>query len=167
MSDKKKLLRWARLWLLLFIIGLTLSGLSAILVEPAMKFLEGIAGDGSRIGAASPELATWLTDVYHGVRNTGREYPFLFYGTDWLAFAHLAIIVIFLAPLRKPARNLPIIHAGMIVCVLAIPWALFFGPIRDVPFFWQLIDCSFGVVGLIALLLARRCTRKLIAIEGR
>lgn len=166
MSDKKKLLRQARLWLLLFIIGLVLSGLSAILIEPTVKFVEGIAGDGSRIGAASPELATWLTDVYHGVRNTRREYPFLFYGTDWLAFGHLAIAVIFLGPLRKPARNLPIIHAGMIVCVLVIPWALFFGPIRDVPFFWQLIDCSFGVAGLIALLFARRCTRKLMASEG-
>lgn len=166
MSDKKKLLRWARFWLLLFIIGLVLSGLSAIFVEPVMKFLEGIFGDGTRIGAASPELATWITEVYDGVRNTGREYPFLFYGTDWLAFAHLAIAVIFLGPLRKPARNLPVIHAGMIVCILIIPWAMFFGPIRDVPFFRQLIDCSFGVGGLIALMLARRCTRKLIAIEG-
>ena len=166
MSDKKKLLRRARLCLVLFIIGLALSGLSAILMEPTVKFVEGIAGDGSRIGAASPELAAWITDVYHGVRNTGREYPFLFYGTDWLAFGHLAIAVIFLAPLRRPARNLPIIHAGMIACLLVIPWALFFGPIRDVPFFWQLIDCSFGVAGLIALLFARRYTRKLIAIEG-
>ncbi len=41
------------------------------------------------------------------------------------------------------------------------------GPIRDVPFFWRLIDCSFGVGGLIALLFARGCTRKLIALEGR
>ena len=166
MSDKKKLLRWTRLWLLLFIIGLTLSGLSAILIEPTVKFVEGAVGDGSRIGAASPELAAWITGVYHGVRNTGREYPFLFYGTDWLAFGHLAIAVIFLGPLRKPARNLPVIHAGMIACFLVIPWALFFGPIREVPFFWQLIDCSFGVAGLIALVLARRYTRKLIAIQG-
>jgi hypothetical protein len=31
-----------------------------------------------------------------------------------------------------------------------------FGSIREIPFFWQLIDMSFGVFGIIPLWLARR-----------
>jgi hypothetical protein len=32
------------------------------------------------------------------------------------------------------------------------------GPIRGVPFFWTLIDCSFGIVGAIPLLYCLRLT---------
>jgi hypothetical protein len=44
----------------------------------------------------------------------------------------------------------------MIICVLVIPWALIFGSIREIPFYWTLIDMSFGVLGVIPLWLARR-----------
>ena len=50
----------------------------------------------------------------------------------------------------------------MIACILVIPWALIFGPVRGIPFFWRLIDCSFGVVGIIPLFLAWRYTRRII-----
>jgi len=40
-------------------------------------------------------------------------------------------------------------------CVGVIPLALICGPLRGIPFYWQLIDCSFGVVGFIPLLICR------------
>ena len=91
-----------------------------------------------------------------GLETTGREYPFLAYGTDWLAFAHLVIAVAFWGPLRDPVRNIWVVEFGMIACLLVIPLALICGPIRGIPFCWQLIDCSFGVFGLIPLAIVRR-----------
>jgi hypothetical protein len=43
---------------------------------------------------------------------------------------------------------------------------LIFGPIRGIPFYWQIIDCSFGVVGIVPLWLVRRDIWRLEAIEG-
>jgi len=39
----------------------------------------------------------------------------------------------------------------MYACIMVIPLAFIAGPIRQIPFFWQLIDCSFGVLGIIPL----------------
>lgn len=44
----------------------------------------------------------------------------------------------------------------MIACLLVIPLALICGPIRGIPWFWRIVDCSFGVFGLIPLIVARR-----------
>jgi len=46
-----------------------------------------------------------------------------------------------------------------------VPWALVFGPLRGIPFFWRLIDCSFGVVGIVPLWLCRRDVDELERIE--
>ena len=78
-----------RVWLVLFIVGLVLSGVTA--------------------------------------------FPFMAYGTDWLAFAHLVIAV------------------------------AFWGPLRGIPWWWQIIDMSFGVVGIIPLFFAYRAVRALAA----
>src|SRR4051812_41374297 len=83
------------------------------------------------------------------------------YGTDWLAFAHLVIAVAFWGPLRDPVRNIWVVHFGMIACVAVVPLALIAGPIRGIPWWWQLIDISFGAVGIIPLLFAERGIRRL------
>jgi len=44
----------------------------------------------------------------------------------------------------------------MIACVLVVPFALVMGGIRGIPFAWRLIDCSFGVFGIIPLWLCRQ-----------
>lgn len=154
--------RRVRAFLALFIVGLVLSGLTAIPIQTGVPLLQKVAGEGSWVESWWPAFAAWISHVDRGVAEVGREQPFLFYGTDWLAFGHIAIAVFFLGPLRDPVRNLWVIHAGMIACVLVTPWALVFGPIRGIPFFWQLIDCSFGVVGLVPLYLASRYTRRIV-----
>jgi hypothetical protein len=94
--------------------------------------------------------------------DTNAKYPFLAYGTDWLAFAHLVIAVAFVGPLRDPVRNVWVIEFGMIACVMVIPLALIAGAARGIPIFWRLIDCSFGVFGIVPL---RLCWREIKRLE--
>lgn len=81
-----------------------------------------------------------------------KKYPFVAYGTDWVAFAHLVLAVLFLGIISDPVRNVWVLEFGIIACAGVLPLAFIAGSIRGIPFFWQLIDCSFGIVGGIVLL---------------
>ncbi|MGH2553032.1 MAG: hypothetical protein ACRDEB_04910, partial [Chitinophagaceae bacterium] len=61
-----------------------------------------------------------------------------------------------------PVRNIWVIEFGMIACLLIIPFALVTGHAREIPFWWRLVDCSFGIFGCIALVI---CYRKIIRLE--
>ena len=63
---------------------------------------------------------------------------------DWLAFGHIVIAVAFLGAWRDPVGNRWLFDFGLIACVLVIPWALVFGALRGIPWWWRLIDCSFS-----------------------
>ena len=65
------------------------------------------------------------------------------------------------------ARAFWIVEAGMIACAGVIPLALICGPIRGIPFWWSVIDMSFGVFGIIPLLVLRRMIRRLEALPQR
>lgn len=155
-------LRRIRLLLVLMMVGLVISGLTAIPLRWGIEVLVGIIGPGTWMQSFWPAMAAWLGTVYDAILFADTRYPLLFYGTDWLAFAHVVIAIAFIGPLRDPVRNIWVIEFGMIACILIIPTALLFGPLRGIPFFWQLIDCSFGVFGLIPLWFARR---EIIALE--
>lgn len=64
----------------------------------------------------------------------------------------------FIAVLKDPLRNKWIIQFGRIACWMTSPFAFMAGYIRGIPFYWQLIDCSFGIIGLIPLTI---CYRKI------
>jgi hypothetical protein len=145
-----------RLLLVLFIIGLVLSGLTAFPLVWEVRVLTSWFGETTTIGHALPRLAHWLCLVRASLEAAQREYPFLAYGTDWLAFAHLVIAVAFIGPLKDPIRNIWVIEFGIIACLLVVPLALICGSLREIPFFWRLIDCSFGVAGIIPLAIIRR-----------
>lgn len=153
-----------RALLLFFMIGLILSGLSAVPLQWEVGILQPLFGSGSWFSHIFPEMSVWIDRVSQGVRDGYGRYPFLAYGTDWLAFGHVAIALAFIGPLRDPARNLWVVEFGMIACLLVIPWTLIFGTLRGIPFFWMLTDMSFGVIGIIPLWLARKGILKL-AIE--
>jgi len=155
MSNSQRL-RYIRFILCFFIAALVLSGLTAFPLTWELRILTSWFGEGTVIGAALPGLAHWLALVREGLETMERDYPFLAYGTDWLAFAHIVIAVAFLGPLKDPVQNVWVVEFGMIACVLVIPLALICGPIRGIPFCWQLLDCSFGVFGLIPLVIVRR-----------
>ncbi len=150
-----------RLVLSLFVIALVASGLTAFPLCWELRLLTSWFGEGTAAGAALPGLAYWLSHVREALEITAREYPFLAYGTDWLAFAHIVIAVAFLGPLKDPVENIWVVEFGMIACLLVIPLALICGPIRGIPIYWQLLDCSFGVVGLIPLVIVRRMILRL------
>lgn len=105
-------------------------------------------------------IRLWLGLFACGLVSYAR-YPFLAYGTDWLGLGHLMIAVAFVGPIRDPVRNKWVVQLGMIACVVVIPLALICGPLRGIPTFWTPIDCSFGVLGFIPLLLAYRHIRAL------
>jgi hypothetical protein len=143
-----------RVLLVLFIVGLVLSGITAFPLETETGLLVDLLhADRSPAPAHLPGLVAWIDRVHYGLAQTNRDHPFIAYGSDWLAFAHLVIAVAFWGPLRDPVRNIWIIQFGMIACVAIIPLALIAGPIRGIPFGWQLIDMSFGVLGIIPLLI--------------
>jgi hypothetical protein len=153
------LLKRIRLILLLFIVGLVISGATAIPLETELKLLAQIAGaDGN---AEHVGFAAWLLKVRDALIETNAKYPFIAYGTDWLAFAHFVIAIAFIGPWRDPVKNVWVVEFGMIACVLVVPFALAMGSVRGIPFGWRLIDCSFGVFGIIPLWLCRRLIKQL------
>lgn len=140
---------------ILFIVGLVLSGLTAFPIETQLAF------GAKHISSFPPVLQAWFLQVYEAVRTTNQAYPYLAYGTDWLAFAHLVIAVVFYGPLKDPVRNKWVYQFGMIACMMVFPLAFICGPIRGIPFYWTLIDCSFGVFGFIPLYLCYKWTTEL------
>lgn len=153
-------LRRARFWIGVFIAGLVLSGLTAFPLQYETTLLRRIV-EGSSWLQAVPGLREWVVRVQEGLADTYRDYPFIAYGTDWLAFAHLVIALVFVAPWRDPIRHRWVIGFGFAACALVLPLALICGPIRGIPWGWRLIDCSFGLFGAVPLGLAWRNTREL------
>ena len=149
-------LKYARIWLVLFMVGLVLSGVTAFPLETELNWLA------SQFSDASTPLAQWIIRCRDGVAFVNADYPFLSYGTDWLAFAHLVLAMVFIGPWVNPVRNIWVIYFGILSCIAVIPLALIAGPIRGIPFYWQMIDCSFGFVGSIPLLFALWHTKKLM-----
>ncbi len=155
MVDRITLQRRIRFLLLFFIFALSAAGLTAIPLRWELALLNQWLGNGSFLSQVLPSLAKWISRVNDSVQNGYGQYPLLAYGTDWLAFGHIVIAVAFIGPLRDPIKNIWIIEFGIIACVLIIPWALIFGVVRGIPWFWTLIDSSFGVFGIIPLWLVR------------
>lgn len=152
-----------RVALVVFMFGLVVSGVTAFPLERELNLVarwsgaEAIAGSGGIMADA----ASWVLTVRDALHFTYARYPFIAYGTDWLAFGHIVIALFFIAPCMDPVRNLAAIRTGLWACLLVLPLALICGPIRGVPFFWRLIDCSFGLLGFPLLWYSERLTLRL------
>ena len=150
----------------LFIAGLVASGLTAFPLRAELHLLAKILGVGD---ASSPQgyagLDFWILTVRDGLDKTYAQYPWLAYGTDWLAFGHITIALFFIGPLVNPPGNKWVLQAGMIACAGVIPLAMICGPLRGIPFYWRLIDCSFGIFGVIPLIYCYKLLPR-IAAEG-
>ena len=167
MTELQILNRRIRPLLGVFMLGLVLSGLTAVPLETEVGWLAEMVGTEKPDSGFWPrEVKQWAAKVREGVAETNQEYPFMAYGTDWLAFAHLAIAISFIGPFRDPVRNVWVITFGMIACLAVIPTALVAGSLRGIPLWWRLIDCSFGVFGIIPLWAARCYVKKLEGMES-
>lgn len=152
-------LKLIRIWLALFIIGLVLSGVTAFPLVHELDLLASFIP--AHLPQAPDGLARWIFHVRDALHAMDATYPFLAYGTDWLAFGHLVIAMFFVAPFLDPVRNIAVLYTGLAACVGVIPLALICGPIRGIPIYWRLIDCSFGLFGLLPLLIVIRLIKRL------
>ena len=141
-----------RRWLLFFIIGLFISGLTAFPIETLLRFT---LDHWPRPYQQNP-LFNWMMDVYFALADINLRYPFLAYGTDWLAFAHMLFTILFIGVWRYPRRNCWIIDFGLIACATIPLLAFTAGSVRHIPVFWRLIDSSFGIIGAIPLWIIRK-----------
>lgn len=147
-TDKqlKRIRRWA--WI--FIILLGLSGLTAIPVQweldvffPLVSYLPLV-------------MQQWYNSIAAAIQLNQTQYPFVLYAFDWLGFAHIIIGVFMFGLIKDPIRNQWLIQAALIACLLIFPFAFIMGAIRGIPFWWRLIDCSFGVFGIIPLMVVQK-----------
>lgn len=163
-GETSKLIRRFRIAIGVLIAGLVLSGITAFPLLSEVRTLTQIVGLGQARSAVGHDgLAHWLLTVRFGLETVYADYPWIAYGTDWLGFAHLVVAAFFVGPLIAPWHSRHTISAGIAACIGVIPLALICGEIREVPLFSRLIDCSFGVGGLLLLLY---CRRLLPAIEA-
>ena len=85
--NREQILRRRIKWLTwFFVIGLFLSGATAIPVQSELAWL--VKSTGARqlfesAAASAPAWAVWLVKVQSALQDNGEKYPFLFYGTDW------------------------------------------------------------------------------------
>lgn len=111
-----------RRWLLFFLLSLLVSGLTAFPIETLL----GFAVHHWPGYAKQTALYNWMATVYQAVQSTNLQYPYLAYGTDSLAFAHILFTI------------------------------LFAGAVRGIPVYWRLLDTSFGIIGAIPLWIIRK-----------
>jgi hypothetical protein len=151
-------------WLL--IAGLIISGLTAIPISSELAVGRAtLGGDWSARGLSPAWVTSWLRTLDEGLGVTAAQAPFMFYGTDWLAFGHLMIALVFVGALKDPVRNRWLYQFGMIASMLVPLWAVIFGQVRGIPLWWRAIDCSFGVGAFIPAWLCFRWTAEASAEE--
>jgi hypothetical protein len=163
MTDRElQLRRRVKVCAWLVIAGLVVSGLTAIPLLAELDMVARLLG-AQNVSAdqASSGFVKWILMVRDGLHVTYAKYPFVAYGTDWLAFAHLVIAIAFVGAVQHPTRNIWLFQFGMIACAAVIPWALLLGELRGIPFYWRLIDCSFGAIGFFPCWIAFRSAREL------
>ncbi|MBW6483510.1 MAG: hypothetical protein K0B10_10680 [Vicingaceae bacterium] len=146
---------------LLFILLLILSGITAFPLQTELNFLT----DYFNLTTSPGLIALWITQVTTALNDLNQNYPFLAYGTDWLAFSHIVISLFFIGVYINPVQNNWVTKVGIVACLLVFPVAFIAGNYRGIPLFWQLIDCSFGAFGLIPLLLIHKYTHQLNSIN--
>ncbi len=125
-----------------FIVLLVLSGVTAFPLVAEVNWMV------ANIQSFPTFFHVWIYKVYDSVHQTP---SIVLYGTDWLAFAHIIISLFFIGVYQDPVRNKFTIHVGIVACLAVFPLAFICGPIREIPFYHQVIDCCFGLLGLVPL----------------
>ncbi|MEO6404680.1 MAG: hypothetical protein ABIY51_11130 [Ferruginibacter sp.] len=140
--------------ILIMIIGLCLSGITVFPVNSELNALLKILPPNS-------SLAKWISFILLRYNDLEINTPQLLYGYDWLGFAHIVLAILFIGPYKDPVKNIWVIEFGMIASVLIFPLAFIAGHFRGIPLGWRFIDCSFGVIGFIVLLITHRLIKSL------
>ena len=154
---ERALLKRIRICLAIVIGGLLISGITAFPLQTEVDWLVKTLRTTSWMPfAAQSGLTAWLELVGQALRETNARYPFLAYGTDWLAFAHLVIAILFVGPFRDPVRNQWCVTWGLIACGGVVVLAFTAGPVRGIPPGWRWVDAGFGIFAAPPLWLCRK-----------
>src|SRR5205085_4834100 len=95
-----------RISLSLFMAGLMVSGLTAFPLLGELSLLCRWLGiDDPAAYATLSGLRGWIAFVSFGLQKSCATFPFIAYGTDWLALGHLIIAMFFIGPFLDPIRN--------------------------------------------------------------
>jgi hypothetical protein len=158
------LVRRIRRWTVLFMAGLVVAGATALPIPAQAEAGARLMGEDFRAGGVIPDgMAAWLRRLHDGIRATSDQAPFMFYGTDWLAFGHFVIAFAFVGALQDPVRNRWLFRFGMVACAAVPLWAFLLGPVRGIPPWWRVLDASFGIVGFVPMWLCDRWTGRIEA----
>ncbi len=154
-------------WLtVVIVLGLLVAGVTAVPLQAELDWLVGLAKRWQEAGGAIPaDAVTYLAKVRDGVASAYGAYPFLAYGTDWLAFAHIALAMIFWGAWKDPVGRRWLFSTGIVICWSLMAWALALGALRGIPLAWRFMDCGFGAVALVPLWLCRRWTNAIAEME--
>jgi hypothetical protein len=154
-NRQNRLRRKIKIAIIITIMGLLLNGISAVPLKSELNILLANSG-------MFPEfLRNWWTYVDKGVTNTNNNYPFMRYGFDWLAFAHLLIAIAFIGPLKDPIKNEWVVRWGMIASALSVVMALGWERMRAIPFWWSCIDAFIAIVAFIVLMICSKWINQL------
>ena len=137
---------------LVFIVLIVLSGVTAFPLVTEVNWMV------ANIQSFPTFFHVWIYKVYNAVHATP---SIVLYGTDWLAFAHIVIALFFIGVYIDPIRNKFSVNVGIAACLAVFPLAFICGPIRGIPFYHQLIDCCFGLLGLIPLFYIKNKIKRL------
>ncbi|MEO8711947.1 MAG: hypothetical protein ABI405_07495 [Parafilimonas sp.] len=154
-SNENRLRRKIKIAIIITILGLLLNGISAIPLISELNILL------SKPDALPAFLRDWWVYVNKGVNETTRNYPFMRYGFDWLAFAHFLIAIAFIGPLKDPVKNEWIISWGMIASILSALMALGWERVRGIPLWWSCIDAAIAIAAFILLWFCSRWIQQL------
>ena len=143
--EEARIRRKIKIALVITIIGLLLNAISAISLQTELKILL------SNPDSLPQSLREWLTYVNNGIIDTDKNYPFMRYGFDWLAFAHVLIAIAFIGPLKDTIKNEWVVSWGIIASALSIVMALVWERLRDIPVWWSFIDTIIALIALIIL----------------
>ncbi len=158
-------LRQIRLAIAIVVTGLVISGVTAFPLLHELNFISNALVGSATDPSAHTGFTHWILIVREGLEVTYRRYPFIAYGTDWLAFAHLMIAVFFVLPWRDPIRYAGVLRVGIACSLMIFPLAFICGPLRGIPLWWSVIDSSFGIFCLPPLLFALRKIRRISEIS--
>ncbi len=141
-------------WMLWVVaIGLFISGVT---VWPAITELEWLVYAVWGDSVATGELHRFTLQVIEALKYVDQTYPYLMYGYDWLAFAHIVLAILFAGAAHDPVRNKWIIQCGLIMCGLIPVLAAICIPARGIPWVWFYIDFAFAPAAAIPLWIALR-----------
>jgi hypothetical protein len=148
----KQIITRIRTFLLLFIVLLLLSGITAFPIRTEIAFLN------RHLHSFPVFFGEWISRLNGTITATPE---IMLYGTDWLAFAHIIISLFFIPVFLDPVKHKANVAIGMAACLGVFPLAFICGPVRGIPLFHQLLDCGFGIGGMIFLLAIYRWISRL------